>query len=598
MSINSEDVKKLSSIFKSNKIEPFIRKIVFTNFKNIAKKQEITFDYPITAFVGQNGTNKTSALVALYGAVDDKTPAEYWFTTPIDAIKSNSDKKDAYQSYFYTYNDKQYVAEVLLINNQRSDRGIDYWETDKPKKHLGMNVDLKNIESDSKVSTRWKKIKKNVIYINFRSELSSFDRCLYHANKPSKAFKTKQDYIRSKSINLKKAITNNLNSLKLNRKEKININRSLSKDEVRIVSLILNKKYSSIKYIEHSFFDVTGGTAYIENNGLVYSEAYAGSGEYAVISLVNKVMSAKDNSLILLDEPEVSLHPQAQKNLIYFLNQEVMKNKHQIVISTHSPEIIECLPDKAIKLFMENISDNSVVINNSVSKCNVFHAIGKKFTKIPVYVEDKLAKAIIDRVMKEEPDLKNNFEVTLIPGGANSISILFSVLSEVTGTQLILLDGDQESDLYKNKNDFPDSEDIPNKDLTDTIKALKFNLFNFKDSNSKSFDQERKFVDSLGKYVAYLPFDSPEYFLLNENNMANKFLTNLEAKSEIRKITEKELGVDYATSHMIFFTQLRLLNQINIDCLEFKKIKHLLDFYLKNGSLRGWVNDFESKLGV
>lgn len=43
----------LHQIFNSPKIEPFIRKLVFTNFKNIKSGQQLSFDYPITVLVGQ-----------------------------------------------------------------------------------------------------------------------------------------------------------------------------------------------------------------------------------------------------------------------------------------------------------------------------------------------------------------------------------------------------------------------------------------------------------------------------------------------------------------------------------------------------------------
>ena len=52
----------LINLMKTGQFEPFIREIVFTNFKNIQNFQKIEFTYPITALIGQNGTNKTSAL--------------------------------------------------------------------------------------------------------------------------------------------------------------------------------------------------------------------------------------------------------------------------------------------------------------------------------------------------------------------------------------------------------------------------------------------------------------------------------------------------------------------------------------------------------
>lgn len=585
-------VECLEKIFNSPKIEPFIRKVVFTNFKNISQGQELIFDYPITALVGPNGTNKTSALIALFGSVANKTPAEYWFTTALDRAQNNGGKGESYQSYFYTYKDGKNMAEVLLVNNQRTDRNADYWETDKPKKQFGMNTEIEIINSSNKSKTRWSKINKNVIYINFRSELSSFDRCLYHANKPSKHYKTKQDYIRAKSPNIRRVIKDGLNEFILNGKQKILSNKLLSKDEVQIISSILNKSYTSIQYVEHTFFDVSGGTAFIKTDNLDYSEAYAGSGEFAVISLVEKIMAAPENSLILLDEPEVSLHPNAQKQLINFLSEQVKYKKHQIVISTHSPEIVERLPNRAIKLFSEDIKSHKVLIDNKVNKLNVFHVIGKEFNTIPIYVEDRLAQAIIEKAIEGSENLKNSYHVEFFAGGAGSIISRFNTYIEAQHKQLVFLDGDQQSAIYKKNNNFPDSETILDINLDSTILNLGFEIKLQKDSNSNSINQKKSFLDNVKKCISYLPFDSPEYFILNEKKCCNEFLSNKDAKEKFKQITIKALGEKYANSDSIYYQQITYLNQINPDCLEFKIIRYMLEFYLDNNTLDGWFSKY------
>jgi predicted ATPase len=83
-----------------------------------------------------------------------------------------------------------------------------------------------------------------------------------------------------------------------------------------------------------------------------YTEAFAGSGEFAVVRLVVALAGAQPGSLILLDEPEVSLHPGAQERLMSFLYVRVKKLKHQAVLATHSPGIIRWLPPEAIKVLV------------------------------------------------------------------------------------------------------------------------------------------------------------------------------------------------------------------------------------------------------
>lgn len=576
----------LKNIMKSNKMEPFIRKIVFSNYKNITPMQELTFDYPITALVGQNGTNKTSVLVALYGSVQNKRPSEYWFSTPLD--KTN--KEDKYSSYWYTYLDKHSdeIAEVFQHNNQRMDERLkfkeDYWETDRPHPEYGMSR-ISQKKSPNKKKTRWKKIDKEVVYINFRSELSAFDKCLYHSILPSKAYSTKQNYIRKKSKNLKLSIENNRKTFLLRNQEKIIKNIILDNDSISIISHILNKKYKTIRYIEHTFFSSAGGTAFLETEDLCYSEAYAGSGEFAVISLVHKIMTAAPKSLILLDEPEVSLHPNAQKKLIKFLCESTKKYYHQIVMSTHSPEIVKELPDEAIKLFYEDPITHFININNTINKYNAFSNIGYDFNKIPIYVEDELAQRVVERAI-QDTELTDIFDVTYFPGGANETITRLNHLIEAKHMQIVLLDGDQRKKLYKKNNyQFPDADSITEKDLDQTIE----DLFGFKikfltDSNNKVQlrNMQKEFLKNVKNYVSYLPFETPELFILleQEKPLCDKNTKSDQAKEIFKNITIQTIGNPVDRSN-ILHTQRAYLNKIPLENSKFEQIRHILKKMIK-----------------
>ena len=81
------------------------------------------------------------------------------------------------------------------------------------------------------------------------------------------------------------------------------------------MSKILGRNYTDGIIIEHKFFHNWGISVIFRTNHLDYSEAFAGSGEVSVATIVHKIINAQENSLILLDEPEVSLHPRAQKTI-------------------------------------------------------------------------------------------------------------------------------------------------------------------------------------------------------------------------------------------------------------------------------------------
>ena len=87
-----------------NAFRNFIEYIQFPYFRNLEKDTRITFDFPLTVFVGQNGSGKSSTLHALYGAPKRNTPFEFWFSTAVDPIVEVSEGGYRH-SFFYVYKD-------------------------------------------------------------------------------------------------------------------------------------------------------------------------------------------------------------------------------------------------------------------------------------------------------------------------------------------------------------------------------------------------------------------------------------------------------------------------------------------------------------
>ncbi|WP_141034212.1 AAA family ATPase, partial [Escherichia coli] len=197
-----------------------------------------------------------------------------------------------------------------------------------------------DIISPNQQKSRWKQIDKIVTYIDFRASISAFDKFFYHSDFD---LYPKKNHLRKRSHLLKEIIDKGLTSYKpfKGKKERLYKNELLSQEKVEIISDILGRPYKTIRLIEHALFtNNKASTVILESHSLNYSEAFAGSGEFAVTILVNQIVNAPTASLILLDEPEVSLHPAAQFKLMSFLNKICLKNKHQIVISTHSSSIV------------------------------------------------------------------------------------------------------------------------------------------------------------------------------------------------------------------------------------------------------------------
>src|SRR5216683_7769739 len=63
--MNDGDRTALRSMLAAKKFEPYISHIRFPHYKNLAADLRIDFEFPITALVGANGTNKSSILRAI-----------------------------------------------------------------------------------------------------------------------------------------------------------------------------------------------------------------------------------------------------------------------------------------------------------------------------------------------------------------------------------------------------------------------------------------------------------------------------------------------------------------------------------------------------
>lgn len=443
--VKLEKIDTIQNLLNKNLLEPYIRHIRFPSYKNISNNLKIDLSFPITALVGQNGTNKSSILKALYGSPDGYNVGNFWFSTEVDPITDNRAR------FIYGYKNDKYGKIVEVIKSRINKVGNpDYWEPSRPLAQDNMEKMPDDLNIPGRSKTRWNAIKKEVVYIDFRSEISAFDKFFYHGDlKQTLTINTKQDFIRNKSRKLNTVINNELKTLQLykGKLEHVLMNENLPKEQVEAISRILGRDYTSIRLIKHRLFKNEGYTAIIQSKDLKYSEAFAGSGEFAVIQLVNKISIAPERSLIILDEPEVSLHPGAQERLVSFMYDSVKTKKHQFVIGTHSPAIVNELPPSAIKILHIEYPSGKVL----QAACNstheaFFHLEQSEISKKIVYTEDKLAKEILDKSLSLISEAATEiFNVRFYPGGASALIQRFIVNHALTKDKnaYFFLDGDQ-----------------------------------------------------------------------------------------------------------------------------------------------------------
>lgn len=534
------------NIFKN-----YIEYIRFPLFKKFNEDMRIDFSFPITFLVGQNGSGKSSVLQALYGAPMNKSTSDFWFSTEVDPIGP---------SHCYIYGflsaESKLNAEVLKI--RRSNRtNPDYWEPARPQVSLQMQTEIPAQATNNEVPAsreRWSPLSKTVSYMDFRYELSAFDKYFYFGEKPNtKTMKSKQDYLRRYTKPLKTALGISRYNFAKRKSRRI----MLTVEAIEIISYILGKAYTSAMLIEHDFFKkgTKDFSVYYTTEHGSYSEAFSGSGETAVVRLVNEVLEADNFSLLLLDEPETSLHPGAQKKLIQFILDQTIKKKLQVVISTHSSHIIENMPREAIKVFIQDLSTGYTTHVPNIRPQEAFFYIGNTISyKKLIVVEDQVAKQIVDHVlMSFGNSTANLFEVRFYTGGAPYIiqQLIPVFCKEENSNKYILLDGDQKPDLpHINPNDLSTSQQSVEL-LSQMIQTQTGNNVRFYpdgENNGGRQDQEIALqIEYLSYYrtnVHYLPQRTPEEIIWSDH-----LLSKIDSEGERIRIQSE---MDYKNKFKFF----------------------------------------------
>jgi predicted ATPase len=534
---------------KNNKFLPYISRIVFPQFKNIALGSEINFESAITILTGANGIGKSSILHALYGCPHGYNIGKFWFSTKFDDVNKEN-------CFFYEYfNNKRNWCQVLMKRADRKEgknpktgdeykhkANPNYWETSRPVKKFGMS------------EPRSSQIKKEVIYIDFRANLTAFDKFMYFKSFTSSSGQAdykKQNKLIARSGLLKEELETGKGQLRRKQRTGINDKQILSKEQCQIISNILKKDYDSIEIIWHKYFSYQDpfddySPTIILKEKYSYSDAYAGSGESSIILLIYKLINAPDNSLVLLDEPETSIHPEAQKKLIEELIKITISKSLQIIICTHSEHIISNFDHRSIRTFYKN-PDRSYSINPCHPEL-ALNEIGID-DKFNIYVEDKLSEEITRRSQGDNPP-----NLIRCEGAANMLThhlpnaFFVQIFHKASSTakHIFILDGDQK--IYENNADIINIEEllkkeldsIPPKDLGEIIQKILNCPFAFKrietswgESKEKTM---REFFLFLQKSLKFLPENDPESFILNNLNKSN-----IKEEEELKIINDNDL---------------------------------------------------------
>jgi hypothetical protein len=218
--------------------------------------------------------------------------------------------------------------------------------------------------------------------------------------------------------------------------------RLLPELAARHISTILGLTYEELDFTEVNHKGRSAELAMATRNGQRYSENHMGFGEGRVVYMVNTMESAPAQSLFVLEEPETSLHGDAQRRLAQYLVEVAGRRGHQMILTTHSAAILGELGGDSV-VYIRRHPDGRLSATTGLSTYQVDSYLSQRHDgRATVCVEDEFARHLaIEIVRRSDADLLAG--CTFLPvGSGQQIPAAVGLLRSAKVRTAGLCDGD------------------------------------------------------------------------------------------------------------------------------------------------------------
>jgi predicted ATPase len=351
---------------------PFIKTMTINGFRGISGLR-LNFEYPITALSGVNGSGKST--IGQLAVCAYKQP------------QTNKKFKRRYVKDFFP-------VSVLDPNPFTADANVKFqYSTNSPQLQ-----DLTVSRTTSEWSGYKRQPERHSFYIGFSLYIPKIERRDISIYKSS-----------SFSIGYKRVIS----------------------DDIKVhVSNILSNKYDEVAFQEITHKNRSIELGLVNKYGYSYSENNMGFGEGRLLYMIDLFENEPDNSLFILEEPETSLHEDAQYKFIKYLMEVCNRKHHQIILSTHSSIILDALPPEGRKFIIRDSTGVKVLDRVSASRAKSILTDGHTKALI-VCVEDNFAFLMLCEAIRHlRPGILPSLNVSPIGDTgavANTVKLLRSM---------------------------------------------------------------------------------------------------------------------------------------------------------------------------
>lgn len=149
-------------------------------------------------------------------------------------------------------------------------------------------------------------------------------------------------------------------------------------EDLETVSEIIGKKYLQCSFIEiDDESEQSEAVVYfkVKTDCSEYDNTTMGLGELLIFYFYHKTRTLKDH-IIIIEEPETFLYPDSQLKLLNYLALLSDKNRNWIILTSHSPILLNNINNNSIKILKENLdNENKTIINIIRPKHHVDYSV-------------------------------------------------------------------------------------------------------------------------------------------------------------------------------------------------------------------------------
>ncbi len=232
----------------------------------------------------------------------------------------------------------------------------------------------------------------------------------------------------------------------------------LDTDYLANLSYVLGQSYSRARFTGTNV-NTDREVGLLTNSNGEISQFHQGAGEDSMLDMFKLLQSIPAQSLLVIDEVENSLHPQAQRRFIKYLLKLTRVKKLQIILSTHSPFVLEELPPIA-RIMLVKLSDRKDILYEVSTEYALSTIDDIAHPELYVYLEDSEAVALFWEIMRNQRSNDYNeyckkIKTTAV-GNCSTVATLnlLGKKDKLPVNSLSIIDGDK-------KTEFPDCLALP-----------------------------------------------------------------------------------------------------------------------------------------